>query len=335
MITGRRAFDRPTAAQTLSAIIEAEPEPLAAAFPKTPTNLVWIVERCLAKDPEDRYGSTKDLARDLAALRDQSSGVSATGVAPPAPRRLRISGGGLAASGLVIAAAVFGAFLAGERIQARRNREAPPPRRTALTFGRGFLTGARFAPDGKAIVYSAAWDGRPSEIFTTRVGSVESRSLGISDASVLAVSSAGEMAIALGCDRRGNPCAGTLARVPLAGGSPRAVLDGVISADWSPDGRELAVSLFARLEYPIGKVLYQANPNGFVSSVRVSPDGTLVAFLDHPRLDSERAILTVVDRDGTEAGRFHRVGGAGTDPLEPDGRGGLLRSGGAGARSGA
>jgi len=298
MVAGRRTFDRPTSAQTLAAIIEDEPEPLAAAAPKTPEGLVGIIERCLAKDPEDRYGSTRDLARDLAALRDRSSGVSPAGAALPGSRRLRISRAAVVASALAIAAAVLVAFLSGERLQAGRDRHAPPPRRTVLTFGQGFLTGARFTSDGKTVVYSAAWDGRPSEIFTTRVGSVDSRSLGISDAWVLAVSSTGEMALALGCDRRGNPCQGTLARAPLAGGSPRAILDGVISADWSPDGRELAVSLFDRLEYPVGKVLARAQPNGFISSVRVSPDGKLVAFLDHPRMDSERSIVTVVDRAG-------------------------------------
>jgi hypothetical protein len=299
MVAGRRAFDRPTSAQTLAAIIEDEPESLAAAAPKTSEGLVGIVERCLAKDPEDRYGSTKDLARDLASLRDRSSGVSPAGVAAPGSRRLRVSRAAVVASAAALATAVLITFLSGERMQAARDRHAPPPRRTVLTFGQGFLTGARFTSDGKTVVYSAAWDGRPSEIFTTRVGSVDSRSLGISDAWVLAVSSTGEMALALGCDRRGNPCQGTLARAPLAGGPPREVLHSVMAADWSPDGRELAVSLFDRLEYPIGKVLARAQPNGFISSVRVSPDGKLVAFLDHPRVDSERAIVTVVDRAGT------------------------------------
>ena len=298
MVAGRRTFDRPTSAQTLAAIIEDEPEPLAAAAPKTPEGLVGIVERCLAKDPEDRYGSTRDLARDLAALRDRSSGVSPAGAALPGSRRRRISRAAVVASALAIAAAVLVAFLSGERLQAGRDRHAPPLRRTVLTFGQGFLTGARFTSDGKTVVYSAAWDGRPSEIYTTRVGSVDSRALGISDAWVLAVSSTGEMALALGCDRRGNPCQGTLARAPLAGGPPREVLHSVIAADWSPDGRELAVSLFDRLEYPIGMVLARAQPNGFISSVRVSPDGKLVAFLDHPRQDSDRAIVTVVDRAG-------------------------------------
>ena len=70
MATGKRAFERSTAVQTLSAIIQEEPEPVGSLNPKLPTSLVWLVERCLAKDPEERYGSTKDLARDLAAMRD-------------------------------------------------------------------------------------------------------------------------------------------------------------------------------------------------------------------------------------------------------------------------
>jgi eukaryotic-like serine/threonine-protein kinase len=297
MATGRRAFDRPTDAQTLSAIIEAEPEPLAAAAPRAPANLAWVVERCLAKDPEDRYGSTKDLARDLAAIRDQTSGASSgAGVAPPAGRRLRLSRAGLAVAGVAVASAIALAFFAGRQVQARLDRSRPPPRQTTLTFRRGFLTGARFAPDGQTIVYSAAWDGRPSNIFSTRVGSTESRSL-FENAVLLAISSKGELAISIDCGPSGIACMGTLARVPLAGGAPREVQHAVTSADWSPGGGELAVAIWGRVEYPIGKVLYQ-NKLGFVSSLRVSPDGNLVAFVDHPRRDSERGLLSVVDRAG-------------------------------------
>ena len=302
MVTGNRAFERPTPAQTLSAIIESAPEPLAAVAPRTPTNLVWVVERCLSKDPEERYASTRDLARDLAALRDHSSGISVSGIEPPAPRRLRLTRPVLAAAALAVAGLAVLAFLAGEQRQARRDRETPPPARQALTFRRGFLTGARFAPDGQTIVYSAAWDGKPSEIFTTRVGSTESRPLGIFPAGILAISSTGEMAISLGCENRWDPCFGTLARAPLAGGAPREVLENVSSADWSPDGKELAVIHMVegrdRLEYPIGKVLYEAE--GLLSSVRVSPGGDLVAFLDHPSRDSGRSVLSVVDRTGTK-----------------------------------
>jgi len=300
MAAGKKAFDRATAIQTLSAIIQEEPEPVAAAAPKTPASLVWIIERCLAKDPEERYGSTKDLARDLAALRDHASGISVSSVGQPAPRRFRPSRALLAAA--ILAGVVFGVltFVVGQRLQARRDRETPPPPTRILTFRRGFLTGSRFAPDGQTIVYSACWDGKPSEIFTTRVGSSDSRPLGIFPAGILAISSAGEMAISLGCENRWEPCFGTLARVPLAGGTPREVLEGVGSADWSPDGKELAaihaVEVEDRIEYPIGKVLYKTG--GYLTGLRVSPKGDLVAFIEHPRRDDQRGTVCVVDRAG-------------------------------------
>jgi len=299
MASGKRAFDRPTPAQTLSAIIDSEPEPLPTSAPKVPTNLLWVVERCLAKDPEDRYGSTKDLARDLATLRDRSSGApSGSGVAPPERKRLRLSRAALAVLALAVAGLAALAFLAGERAQATRQRAAPPPRRTTLTFRQGFVTAARFAPDEQTIVYSACWDGKPCEVFTTRVGSTDSRPLGIGGAALLAVSSTGELAVSLDCNPPGPPCMGVLARVPLAGGGPREILFGVTSADWSPDGKNLAVTRPSGLEYPIGKVLLEPGPRGYLGFARVSPDGNHVAFLDFPRRESDRAILTVVDRTG-------------------------------------
>src|SRR5262249_6824298 len=236
----KRTFDRTTPIQTLAAVIQDEPEPLSTAAPRIPAPLVWIIERCLAKDPEDRYASTRDLARDLAALRDHGSNLSASAVGQPAPRRFRPSRALFTGTALAAVALVAAAFSLGQRIQARRDRETPPPPTKTLTFRRGFLTGARFAPDGQTIVYSAAWDGKPSEIFTTRVGSPESRPLGIFPARRMAISSTCEMAISLGCENRWEPCFGTLARVPLAGGTPREVLDNVGSADWSPGGKELA-----------------------------------------------------------------------------------------------
>src|SRR5262249_48644551 len=192
MASGKRAYDRPTPIRQLSAIIQEEPEPLSANAPKTPANLVWIVDRCLAKDPEERYGSTKDLARDLAGLRDHASGISTASVAQPAPRRIRATRKLLAAA--LSAGALLGVvgFLAGLRVQARRDRDAPRPPTRTLTFRRGFVTGSRFAPDGQTIVYSACWDGKPSEIFTTRAGSAGSRPLGLFPAAILPISSAGQ-----------------------------------------------------------------------------------------------------------------------------------------------
>ena len=300
MAAGKRAFDRPTAVQTLSAVIQDEPDPVSAAAPKTPANLVWIIERCLAKDPEERYASTRDLARDLAALRDHASGISVTGVAQSAPRRFRPSRFLLGAAAMAGIGVAVLAFLTGQTLQAHRDHEAPPPLARTLTFRRGFLTGARFAPDGQTIVYSAAWDGKPSEIFTTRVGSSDSRALGIFPAGILAISSTGEMAISLGCENRWEPCFGTLARVPLAGGTPREVLEDVGSADWSPDGKDLAaihaVEGGDRIEYPIGKVLYKTG--GYLTGLRVSPEGNRIAFIEQPQGDDQRGVICVVDRSG-------------------------------------
>lgn len=70
MLTGRRAFERQTFAETLSAIIREDPSPINHVNPTVPAPVRWIVERCLAKDPRERYGLTRDLARDLASVRE-------------------------------------------------------------------------------------------------------------------------------------------------------------------------------------------------------------------------------------------------------------------------
>ncbi|MDL1949196.1 serine/threonine protein kinase, partial [Acidobacteria bacterium ACD] len=77
MLTGRRAFQRGTAVQTLSAIIQDEAEPLQLLAPRVPAPVRWIVERCLAKDPEERWAATKDLARDLRHLARNVEALSA------------------------------------------------------------------------------------------------------------------------------------------------------------------------------------------------------------------------------------------------------------------
>ena len=82
MATGKRAFQKKTAIDTLAAILNEEPEPIAAVNPQVPAPLRWIVERCLAKEPEGRYASTRDLARELATVRDHVSEASLAGIAP-------------------------------------------------------------------------------------------------------------------------------------------------------------------------------------------------------------------------------------------------------------
>ena len=262
MATGQRAFQRKTGAETLVAIIREEPEPLSQLAPKAPAPVRWIVERLLAKDPEERYASTKDLARDLKSVRDHLTETSFSGGLEAAEPREASATRWVLPRSLALARWNRGGL---SRARSAASRQADRSSELKqLTFARGSIRAARFAPDGQTIVYGAAWDGRPLEIFTTRADSTESRSLGLPDADLLAVSSTGELAISL--HRHfiiGYETTGTLARVPLAGGAPREVLENVEDADWSPDGREsrrvtAASATASRLEYPIGKVLFES-----------------------------------------------------------------------------
>ncbi len=298
MATGRRAFQRKTGAETLVAIMREEPEPMASSTPKAPAPLRWIVERCLMKEPEDRYASTKDLARDLASVRDhlsETSSIDSPAVAEPA--RARRASWLLPAAAAALAGLVAGYLLRG----VVGSRAGATPQFQRLTYQRGTILSARFAPDGQTIVYGASWDGRPLELFTARLDSTESRPLGLPSADVLSISASGEMAISL--DRHyllGFETTGTLARVSLGGGAPRPILENVQDADWAPDGKTLAVAHHSgsllRLEYPVGKAIYSTS--GWVSNVRVSPDGGLIAFIDHPERGDNNGFVKVVDPEG-------------------------------------
>jgi eukaryotic-like serine/threonine-protein kinase len=292
MLSGQRAFSGTTSADTMSAILMKEPPDILVTNQAVSPALERIVRHCLEKNPEERFHSAHDVAFDLETL----SGISAPGVrpsAPPSARPRRLWPGVVLA--LLLAAVGSAAYLAGRRTGIRR-----PPGFSQLTFRRGTVTQARFGPDGRSFVYSAAWEGNPPQLFAGRPGSVEATPLPPPGAELLAVSSSGEMALQLKPREMGLRRVGTLARAPLAGGAPREVLEGVEWADWSPDGGSLAVVRDYggknRLEFPIGKPLYETG--GFVTHPRVSPKGDLVAFLDHPTEGDDGGALAVVDLTG-------------------------------------
>ena len=291
MASGRRAFQRGSAAETMTAIIREDAAPLP---PKTPAPLRWIVERLLSKEPADRYDSTRDLFRELRQVRDRLSESSISTPVAAVPRRKR---GPQVALALTILLAIVAAS-----ILIARHFPAPEiPKFTRLTFRRGSVWSARFSSDGQTVVYSASWDGGPAQTFSTRLGSRESRPLGPAGNIVMAISSSDEMALALDHHFL-NPYVqtGTLAREGLAGGSPREVLEDVQFADWSPDGKSFAVVHDVggrnRLEYPVGTVLHESP--GWIGDGRVSPDGQHVAFLDHKVRGGDMASALIVDRAG-------------------------------------
>ncbi len=265
MLTGRRAFRGSTAADTMSAILREEPADPSTSNAQVPPALDKIVAHCLGKEPEERYQA----ARDVAFALETFSGLSASSgpaTAVPSSRWKWTRTAAVALAGMAVLAAaqlIFGSRAAGS---------TTPPTDKRLTYRRGFISGARFAPDGQTIVYSAAWDGAPSRIFVRRPEGREATPLHLPNASLLSVSSQGELAILIESTVAGIGLylrKGTLARVPLSGGSPRQVATDVWHADWSPDGMTLAI-------VPIGRTLLESLL--LIRSPRVSRDGNYVAF---------------------------------------------------------
>lgn len=290
MLSGKRAFHGDSTADTMSAILKEDPPELSQTNRNVPPALEAIVRHCLEKTLAERFQSAKDVAFNLDTLTDVSSasrgGVHALSEPASSHRWLPIAKA--AAVGVLIAAAYF---------VGRRTSFSPNPIFHEVTFRNGTILQARFAPDGQAIAYSAAWDGQPQEIFSTRYDSSDSRSIGLPSGQVLAISSKGELAVSVRLTNFAFYTSGTLARVPLAGGAPREVLDGVVSADWTPDGQDFAVARenppthYAHLEFPPGNQIYI--PKGWISHVRFSPSGRYLAFFDHiPEGDDGRLVVT-------------------------------------------
>jgi Tol biopolymer transport system component len=295
IVSGKRAFHGDTAADTMSAILKAEPPALSEVQQNIPLGLARIVEHCLEKDADNRFQSARDVAFALEAFSGSSSSGVATTTPGPTPSKkpshtLMVALG----SGLLAAVVTFTAA----RMAAPA---APQPVFHELTFQRGYMQTARFAPDGETIIYAAAWAGKPIELFSTRQEGGESRALGLSDADLLGVSSAGELAVRLTPRFTGAySISGTLARTMLSGGTPRPLENDIEFADWTPDGKDLAivrrVAGRTRLEFPVGKVLYETV--GWIGNPRFSPRGDSIAFIDHLSLWGDPGAVAVVDLAG-------------------------------------
>jgi Tol biopolymer transport system component len=317
MLSGQRAFRGDTAADTITAILTKEPPDLSQTNKDVHPGLDRIVRHCLEKNPEERFESARDVAFDLEALSGVSTPRATTAemhAATSRRRRLPLVIAVLAALAGVAAAS----YVAGKKA----GRVAPASFRQ-LTFRRGLIGSARFAPDGQTVLYSASWDGRPIEIFVTRLDSPESRPFGLPGAELLSVARSGEMAVSLGRrDALPFTRSGTLARLGMTGGgSPKEILEDVLAADWSPDGQSLAivrdVGGKVRLEFPPGKVLYETA--GWISNPRISPGGGEVAFLDHPVQGDDGGTAAMVDRSGKRQSLSQLFASIGGLSWSPDG----------------
>jgi Tol biopolymer transport system component len=294
MLTGRRAFQRDTSAETMTAILREDVPELSSTGRQIPAPLDRIVRRCLEKNPDERLQAARDVAIALEAVSGSDLSTLSGSLAPATSSRRswRLLVPALA---LLLVGAGLGFLAAMMRAPASHSSELPTFRQ--LTFRRGDVRSARFAPDGQSILYSALWDGEPHRIYPVRVERPRAVAAPLADAALLAVSRTGDLAISIH-PRRDNLFLerGTLAQIPLIGGAPRELLEDVIQADFAPDGNIAVVRSDrgrARLEFPIGTVLYEAA--GWLSSPRVSADGKRVAFHEHPIHDDDRGWPAVVE----------------------------------------
>jgi len=317
MLTGARAFHRDTSVETLNAILKEEP----AEFPpdrQIPPALDRVIRHCLEKKPEDRFQSARDLAFELEGLTG-SSVTAAKAAAPAIGRRRRWLIG--AVVGLLALAALAGSFLVG-----RGSAPARIPTYRQITFGRGVAPTGRFTPDGRTVVYSAAWNGGRPEIYSVATDSTEAKPLGLPHGHVAAISAKGELAMLLTTYPLSVEQPATLARVSLSGGVPRPVAEEVWCADWAPDGETLAVSRAGGGSGPdrvsggerhrqrpgrLSPVLARRPPSGLVRAGRLRGDraghGSALSGERHPGAGA-RVVVGLVARRRRDLGVGERRG---------------------------
>jgi eukaryotic-like serine/threonine-protein kinase len=323
MTTGTLPFVGNSSAAIFNSILSKAPTPPVEFNPATPAELQRIIEKCLEKDRDLRYQTASEIRADLKRLkRDYDSSKTKIATASPskvAASRTSSSKFGIAGYGILAAVALVSAGI-GAYLEKKFQPLPEPPMYHQMTFRRGSIRSARFAPDGQTVLYSASWQGNPVEVFSARPESPESRSIGLPRTQVMAVSPLGEMAVLLNSQPIGTWVSmGTLARAPIGGGAPREIVEQIQWADWSPDGTNLAIVRDVngrnRLEYPVGKVLYETG--GWIGHPRISPDGEMVAFADHPIQGDDGGTIATVDKEGkhkTLTGAFYTVQGVSWAP---------------------
>jgi eukaryotic-like serine/threonine-protein kinase len=268
MLTGRAPFNGETISDIIAAILNREPD-LTTLPASTPPGIRRLLKRCLEKDTKRRLHDIADARIEI----DDALAMEPTAAGGDAAGRKRTLAPWLI-GGLVAA----GGLLAAYTVLAARRPVSGSPVYHQVTFRRGSVTRARFAPDGQTVVYSAAWERPPVQLLSTRIDNADTSALPLPSAGLLSISKSGKMAVAL---PGMTPSRGTLAEVSLGGQAPRELVSDVIDADWAPAEDALAITHFmngkVQLEYPIGRVLHSA---AVIRSPRFSPKGDLIAFIE-------------------------------------------------------
>ncbi|MBK8725508.1 MAG: serine/threonine-protein kinase [Holophagaceae bacterium] len=290
MLTGKKAFARNTTSDTLAAILRDDPPDLEESSRPLPGGLLRILEHCLEKDPAHRFQETHDLAFALQNL----SSASESSVAFKAPfeaqnRRVTWKWAAVGA-GLLLVAALAGWALRGGR--------PPEPVFQQLTFRRGNVLRARYAPDGQGIYYSATWDGGVTRMFRMKAEGGEATPFGPPKADFLAVGREGQVLFLQKAEGWGaTSTSGTLSLLSSEGSEPKALAPQCRTADMAADGSIAAAFApsggVARLEWPLGTKILDVT--GTIADLHIAPDGRAVAFWQQ---DDRGWTAMVADRQG-------------------------------------
>jgi Tol biopolymer transport system component/tRNA A-37 threonylcarbamoyl transferase component Bud32 len=331
MLTGNPPHTGASAQQIIMKIVTEEAAPVTKLRKAVPPNVAAAVAKAVERLPADRFESAHAFAEALRNPGFTTTMVGAGGVASGRPwladRRSRLA---LAVAAISLATALV--LVVRGRGKAMELAEMSVAQNT---FRQEAIFSARWAPDGKTIVYSAAARGSNPRLFVVRPDYPEPEPLGPDSTHLLAVSSTGEVALLTRPRWAGHRLfTGTLARMPLGGGAPREVMENVQEADWSPDGSQLAITHMAGelglLEYPVGRVLYQSRPGGYLSDLRVSPAGDRIALFDHQSAGDDRGVVVVVDTTGKASTVTREFWGLEGLAWEPGGQSVLFAGAGAG-----
>ncbi|MGA9449505.1 MAG: hypothetical protein WBV26_23915, partial [Candidatus Sulfotelmatobacter sp.] len=280
----------------MNAILKEDVPELSGPSAQVSPGLDRVVRRCVEKKPERRFQSASDLAFAIESLSGAGAAPSASAMTrisePPKTRRAWLLWVAAALGALGLVAAVWTVD--------RRSAARPQPKFTRLTYQRGYPSSARFAKDGQTVVYSAQWNNDPLQVYSVRTEFPQSTKVDLPSAALLALSSSGDMEVAVDLVQEAWFMYGTMGQAQMTGGTPRAQAKEVIAADYAPDGKTLAIARRAnrkvQLEYPEGKVIYTTA--GYLDYVRVSPSGKEVAFAEHPVYGDDRGWVSFVDETG-------------------------------------
>ena len=302
MLTGKKAFARDTASDTMAAILRDDPPELEGTSRPLLPGLKRVLDHCLEKEPGARFQNAGDLAFDLGNASEISG--------PQRPGLLRARTMKWVASGgvLVIVALMGLSYWAGQ------GRRIPPPTFKVLSVGDDAVVAARFLRGGPSVVFATF--SRDNSRTTKAIHLVEPGNPVIhdllgSDAYLLSASPSGELAVLTRHTKnmRLDVPIGSLGRCPPGGSLPKLMDQDILDADWGPDGKLAVVRRVGgggasgfygcRLEYPVGHALL-VEPRGWLRHPRFSPDGKFLAIERHPdEADDLGTVAVVVLGSGT------------------------------------